>query len=61
MPRRLHIHIPYEVSHPLLAAKRKEHLKPYRDTAGLVLACLVGLPVLAFFGGVVVFLLMGLN
>jgi hypothetical protein len=38
--------IPLSVSHPHLHAARQQHLKPYNDAAGLVLAMLVGVPLL---------------
>lgn len=59
MPR-LTCKIPFSESHPRLFAKRQERISGYRDTAGLVVVCLIGAPVLAFLGGVAIFLLFSL-
>ena len=59
MPR-LTCKIPFEISHPHLHAKRQERIKAFSDDAGILVACLIGAPILAFFGGVALFLVFSL-
>lgn len=53
--------IPLSVSHPHLHAQRQQHLKPYNDAAGLIVACLIGLPLLVTGLGFIVFMLLGVS
>lgn len=53
--------IPLSVSHPALYAARQRHLKPFCDTAGLVLTLCIATPILAFCGGCVVFWVLGMS
>ena len=52
--------IPFSESHPHLHAKRQEHLKGYSDAAGVIVACLIGAPLLALIGGFILFVVWGM-
>ena len=58
--KRLTCKIPFSQSHPLLFAKRQERIKAFSDDAGILVACLIGAPILAFIGGVFIFVLFAL-
>lgn len=51
--------IPLHVSDPELHAHRQSHLKPHDDMARVMLACLVGAPLLGAGVAVIIFILLG--
>lgn len=51
--------IPLSESHPNLWRQRQQHIKPHDDMAGVMLACLVGAPLLGAGVVVIIFILLG--
>jgi hypothetical protein len=59
--RTMKTRLPLSVTHPALFKARQEHLASHDATAGVILAAIIGAPLLAFLGGFCLFLIFGLS